>query len=167
MQTWKDIKAYILKKESKRRSHIEGTGGGPPCTIVFSNFEEEVLELLTPEAAGLLNIPEGGINSRVSSSLNNPEDNINIEESILNEYERDTEDCQIIESQNEQLHTESNNIEHISSNILKHQKETNISNEKATSETAQKINKQTKNYYKGKLYIKDIIHYFLLFYNNF
>ncbi|XP_071652752.1 uncharacterized protein [Temnothorax longispinosus] len=60
--TWKDIKSYILKKEAKRRSHVQGTGGGPPLKIAFSNFEEEVLELLTPEAAGMENIPEGGIN---------------------------------------------------------------------------------------------------------
>lgn len=75
MQTWKDIKAYILKKESKRRSHMEGTGG-PPFKIVFSNFEEGVLELLTPEAAGLLNIPEGGVN--IEPLLNIPEGDVNI-----------------------------------------------------------------------------------------
>ncbi|XP_077270234.1 uncharacterized protein LOC143901672 [Temnothorax americanus] len=61
-KTWKDIKSYILKKEAKRRSYVQGTGGGPPLKIAFSNFEEEVLELLTPEAAGMENIPEGGIN---------------------------------------------------------------------------------------------------------
>jgi len=41
---------------------VQGTGGGPPPKIPFSMFEEEVLKLLTPEAAGLENIPEDGIN---------------------------------------------------------------------------------------------------------
>lgn len=41
---------------------MQGTGGGPSPKIAFSTFEEEVLELLTPEAAGLGNIPEDGIN---------------------------------------------------------------------------------------------------------
>ncbi|XP_032688785.1 uncharacterized protein LOC116852463 [Odontomachus brunneus] len=60
-KTWKDMKSYILKKEVRRRSYIQGTGGGPPPQIFLSSFEEEVLEFLTPEAAGLQNIPEGGI----------------------------------------------------------------------------------------------------------
>ncbi|GAB1860807.1 Regulatory protein zeste [Camponotus japonicus] len=59
-KTWKDMKCYILKKEAKRRNYVQGTGGSPP-KIAFSTFEEEVLELLTPEAAGIENIPEGGI----------------------------------------------------------------------------------------------------------
>ncbi|XP_018364609.1 PREDICTED: uncharacterized protein LOC108762202 [Trachymyrmex cornetzi] len=110
-KTWKDIKAYILKKESKRRSHIEGTGGGPPSKIIFSNFEEEVLELLTPESAGLLNIPEGGINIEATTSLqNDPENYINIEESVLNDCERSTEDTVTIEPQIERLHTEIYNL---------------------------------------------------------
>lgn len=55
------IWSYIWKKEAKRRSYVQGTGGGPPPKIAFSIFEEEVLELLTPEAAGIENVPEGGI----------------------------------------------------------------------------------------------------------
>lgn len=55
------MKSYILKKEAKRRNYIQGTGGGSPPKIPFSSFEEEVLQLLTPEAAGMENIPEGGI----------------------------------------------------------------------------------------------------------
>lgn len=111
---------------------MEGTEGGPPSKIIFSNFEE-VLELLTPEAAGLLNIPEagvnieapllnipegdinieapllnipeGGINIEAPYILNIPEDDMNIEESVLNECERDTEEMtQIIESKGELLH---------------------------------------------------------------
>src|SRR5580765_867524 len=54
------MKSYVLKKEAKRRSYVQGTGGPPP-KITFSPFEEEMLQLLTPEAAGLENIPEGGI----------------------------------------------------------------------------------------------------------
>lgn len=65
LQTWKDIKQYILKKEAKRRSYTQGTGGGSPPRIAFSDFEEKVLHLLTPEAAGLENIPEGGISSAI------------------------------------------------------------------------------------------------------
>ncbi|KYQ47478.1 hypothetical protein ALC60_13499, partial [Trachymyrmex zeteki] len=59
---WKDIKSYILKKEAKRRTYMQGTGGGPSINISFTNFEEEVIEFLTPEAAGLEGIPKGGIN---------------------------------------------------------------------------------------------------------
>lgn len=55
------MKSYILKKEAKRRSYVQGTGGGPPPKIAFSPFEDEMLQLLTPEAARLENIPEGGI----------------------------------------------------------------------------------------------------------
>ncbi|KYN09166.1 hypothetical protein ALC57_18721 [Trachymyrmex cornetzi] len=60
-KTWEDIKAYIFKKEAKRRSYAQGTGGGPPSKVSFSSFDEDVLQLLTPEAAGLENIPEGGL----------------------------------------------------------------------------------------------------------
>lgn len=62
IQTWKDWKMYVLKKETKRRNHGFGTGGGPPIKIPFSSLEEELLEFITPEAAGLENVPQGGIN---------------------------------------------------------------------------------------------------------
>lgn len=55
------MKTYILKKEAKRRSYIQGTGGGPSPKVSFSDFEEEVIQLLIPEAAGVENIPEGGL----------------------------------------------------------------------------------------------------------
>jgi len=48
-----------LKKEAKRRNSIQGTSGLPP-KVNFSTFED-VLEFLIPEAAGMDNIPEGGI----------------------------------------------------------------------------------------------------------
>lgn len=53
---------YVLKKETKRRAHHQGKGGGSPIKISFSTLEEELFEFLTPEAAGLENIPHGGIN---------------------------------------------------------------------------------------------------------
>lgn len=86
MQTWKDVKGYILKKEAERRNYIQGTGGGPPPKIAFSNFEENVLQLLTLEAAGLENIPEGGITNKIPNinydieQINNTEINQNITE---------------------------------------------------------------------------------------
>lgn len=89
-QTWKDIKSYILKKEAKRRNHMQGTGGGPNINISFTNFEEEVLEFLTPEAAGLEDIPEGGINLELNEkdqeveeiNVQTVEENIGIEMEI-------------------------------------------------------------------------------------
>ncbi|KAL0105521.1 hypothetical protein PUN28_016885 [Cardiocondyla obscurior] len=59
--TWKDWKMNVLKKETKRRNNGMKTGGGSPKNVNFSSLEENLLEFLTPEAAGLLNIPEGGI----------------------------------------------------------------------------------------------------------
>lgn len=50
-----------LKKETKRRNHCLGTGGGSPINISFSPLEEELLEFITPEAAGFEDIPQGGI----------------------------------------------------------------------------------------------------------
>ncbi|CAL1672852.1 unnamed protein product [Lasius platythorax] len=61
LKTWKDWKIYVLKKETKRRNHGLGTGGGSPIKIPFSSLEEELLYFITPEAAGLENIPQGGI----------------------------------------------------------------------------------------------------------
>ncbi|XP_025997498.2 uncharacterized protein LOC105203464 isoform X3 [Solenopsis invicta] len=58
--TWKDWKMYVLKKETKRRNHGLGTGGGSPIKISFSSLEEDLLEFLTPESVGLSNIPQGG-----------------------------------------------------------------------------------------------------------
>jgi hypothetical protein len=60
---------------------MHGTGGGPPPKIAFSAFEEKVLEFLTPEAAGLENIPEGGINME-ENPINILEPTAEIEENI-------------------------------------------------------------------------------------
>ncbi|KMQ84791.1 hypothetical protein RF55_17114 [Lasius niger] len=103
-KTWKDIKSYILKKEAKRRSYVQGTGGGPPPKIAFSVFEEEVLELLTPEAAGLQNIPEGGINTEDNPILDNIEPVENYETTeqnmITEEDNRNTGDTENIPPHN-------------------------------------------------------------------
>ncbi|XP_018359009.1 PREDICTED: uncharacterized protein LOC108758510 [Trachymyrmex cornetzi] len=61
-KTWKDWKMYVLKKETKRRNYVSGTGGGSPIKIDLSLLEEELLDFVTPEAAGLENIPQGGLN---------------------------------------------------------------------------------------------------------
>ncbi|XP_025991739.1 uncharacterized protein LOC113004021 [Solenopsis invicta] len=82
-ETWKDIKSYILKKEAKRQNHMQGTGDGPSINISFTTFEEEVLEFLTPEAAGLKYIPEGGINLTLNENQEVKEINVQtIEEDI-------------------------------------------------------------------------------------
>jgi len=115
---------------------------------------------LTPEAAGLLNIPEGGVNIEallqnfpendvnleVTDLQNNSENDINTEEFVLNECERNMEETVIIEPQTELMHTEINNIENGSSNI-KQQKRKYIINKKTKNETAQNINKGSN---KGK-----------------
>ena len=87
------MKSYVLKKEAKRRSYVQGTGGPPP-KITFSPFEEEMLQLLTPEAAGLENIPEGGIYTE-----ENPisEDIIQVENI---EAEQDMQNNMIVEENN-------------------------------------------------------------------
>lgn len=59
-KTWKDWQSYVLKKETKRKNHMQGTGGGPPEKLVLSTLDEKLLTFLTPEAVGLLNVPEGG-----------------------------------------------------------------------------------------------------------
>lgn len=65
---------YVLKKETKRRNHSLGTGGGSPIMISFSSLEEELLDFITPEAAGLDNIPQGGIDlheTTIETNLDN------------------------------------------------------------------------------------------------
>lgn len=51
----------VLKKETERRNYSRGTGGGSPMKVNFTDIEEKLLELLIPEAAGIENIPQGGI----------------------------------------------------------------------------------------------------------
>ncbi|XP_029171738.1 uncharacterized protein LOC114941061 [Nylanderia fulva] len=73
LKTWKDWKMNVLKKESKRRNYCQGTGGGSPVKINFSPLEEELLDFLTPEAAGLENIPQGGVSFLQDHSNNSQE----------------------------------------------------------------------------------------------
>lgn len=61
---------YVLRKETKRRNSYQKTGGGSPMKISFSSLEEELLDFITPEAAGLENIPQGGIDLQEKSNYN-------------------------------------------------------------------------------------------------
>ncbi|XP_025997569.2 uncharacterized protein LOC113005876 [Solenopsis invicta] len=62
---------------------MQRTGGGPSINISFTTFEEEVLEFLTPEAAGLEDIPEGDINLTLNENQEAEKINVQtIEEDI-------------------------------------------------------------------------------------
>ncbi|XP_032685316.1 uncharacterized protein LOC116850780 [Odontomachus brunneus] len=116
-----EVMYYILKKEARRRSYIQGTEGGPPPQIFLSSFEEEVLEFLTPEAAGLQNIPEGGI-------IETAEETQTLSEccstSQINQF---TSHDKVIEKQNILPHVEiDDNIENTPPNITKRKKNVNI-----------------------------------------
>lgn len=75
MQTWRDWKSNVLKKCAQNKSYAGGTGGGPPKVFKLTELEENLLEIIGPEAAGLTDIPEGGnfnrIIQRESASINN------------------------------------------------------------------------------------------------
>lgn len=47
-----------------RRRNVQGTGGGLPKIVNFTDLEEQLLEILSPEAAGIANIPQGGFKSK-------------------------------------------------------------------------------------------------------
>ncbi|KYN50396.1 hypothetical protein ALC57_00033, partial [Trachymyrmex cornetzi] len=83
---WKDWKMYVLKKETKRRNDALKTGGGSPIKISFSPLKEELLEFITPEAAGLHNIPQGGFDV-CESIVELDQDNICLQEIHVEEYE--------------------------------------------------------------------------------
>lgn len=55
---------YVLKKETNRRRNAQSTGGGPPKIVNFTDLEEQLLEILTPEAAGMANIPQARFQSK-------------------------------------------------------------------------------------------------------
>lgn len=121
------MRSYILKKEAKRRNYVEGTGGGPPSKIYFSTLEEEVLEFLTPEVAGLQNIPEGGILETIEQTelQNVPEGGIPEINKLDTEY---IQDNLFIINNNETEEEEmpgTTNVENISSNITKKKKKVN------------------------------------------
>ncbi|EFN74507.1 hypothetical protein EAG_06732, partial [Camponotus floridanus] len=58
---WNDWRMNVLKKETKRRNYSRGTGGGSPIKVNFIDIEEKLLELLTPEVAGIASVPQGGV----------------------------------------------------------------------------------------------------------
>jgi len=72
MQTWRDWKANVLKKCAENKSYASGTGGGPPKVIKLTELEENLLEIINPEAAGLTDIPEGGNFNRVKQIKSTP-----------------------------------------------------------------------------------------------
>lgn len=114
---------------------MQGTGGGPSVQISFTNFEEEVLEFLTPEAAGLADIPEGGINVALNEKDQEEEEEINMQtvgENIGIDIEMDED------------------TENISTNIF-------ISEKTDSSGQKQKENKflNASNIKKGKLFEKN------------
>jgi len=75
-------------------------------------FEEEILELLTPEAAGLENIPEGGINVKENLSTNNSMVEPRLQEDIEN-----IEDIEIAEQDMHMITEANKNRENIIENI--------------------------------------------------
>lgn len=70
IQTWRDWKANVLKKCAQNKSYASGTSGGPPKTIVLTQLEEQLIEIVSPEATGLDNIPQGGAFNRMKKSFN-------------------------------------------------------------------------------------------------
>ncbi|XP_024879185.1 uncharacterized protein LOC112459365 [Temnothorax curvispinosus] len=86
-KTWRDWKANVLKKCTQNKSYAMGTGGGPLKTIALTQLEEELMEILSPEAIGLDSIPQGGSFNRIkekkSSDTISPQ-----EESLLRNVQR-------------------------------------------------------------------------------
>lgn len=52
-----------------------GTGGGSPKNLRLTTVENALIDFLTPDATGLSNIPEGGLENIISS--NNPRQDLN------------------------------------------------------------------------------------------
>ncbi|XP_077273047.1 uncharacterized protein LOC143903377 [Temnothorax americanus] len=73
IKSWSDWKTYVLKKKTNRRRNVQGTGGGPPKIVNFTDLEAQLLEILTPEAAGLANIPQAGFKSKKGTEIPYPE----------------------------------------------------------------------------------------------
>lgn len=79
---------YVLKKETKRRNSSLRTGGGSPKQINFSPLEENLLEFLTPEAAGLQDIPEGGLYVDKNQNFDSQENTIEYSDERMEEHEQ-------------------------------------------------------------------------------
>ncbi|XP_029158568.1 uncharacterized protein LOC114943742 [Nylanderia fulva] len=75
-KTWRDWKSNVLKKCAQNKSYAGGTGGGPPKILKLTELEENLLEIIDPEAAGLPEIPEGGNFSRIKQKKSAPNDTI-------------------------------------------------------------------------------------------
>ncbi|XP_078309333.1 uncharacterized protein LOC111131238 [Crassostrea virginica] len=66
---WKDAKTAVKKKESKRKSGLQKTGGGPPVDVTFRPWELDVLSLIPEETiSGLEGAIDTSINKNVSES---------------------------------------------------------------------------------------------------
>lgn len=63
-QTWRDWKSNVLKKQAENKRYAGGTGGGPPKKVVFTEVEEDLLDFLTPDASGLMDIPQPGFSNQ-------------------------------------------------------------------------------------------------------
>lgn len=54
------LEIKCAKKCAKIKSYAGATGGGPPKVLMLTELEESLLEIIGPEAAGLIDISEGG-----------------------------------------------------------------------------------------------------------
>nr|XP_022300425.1 uncharacterized protein LOC111108680 [Crassostrea virginica] len=82
---WKDAKTAVKKKESKRKSGIQKTGGGPPVDVTFRPWELDVLSLIPEETIS-------GLEGAIDTSINK-----NVSESTLSTYPDGVENPFIIE----------------------------------------------------------------------
>lgn len=46
MQSWFDFKGKTKDKLKEIRQHRNKTGGGPPCNIVLTDFEERLISIV-------------------------------------------------------------------------------------------------------------------------
>ncbi|XP_012285524.1 uncharacterized protein LOC105702496 [Orussus abietinus] len=67
-KTWRDWKSNVLKKVLKRR-HVAGIGGGSPLKLSLTSIENNLLEFLAPDVAGLTGVIEGGLGNVGPSPL--------------------------------------------------------------------------------------------------
>ncbi|KMQ84877.1 thermostable monoacylglycerol lipase, partial [Lasius niger] len=68
--TWRNWKCNTLKKITKQKTHMMGTGGGSPAkNLHLTSIEHGLLDFLTPDAIGLTGISEGGFEDVVPNQL--------------------------------------------------------------------------------------------------
>lgn len=46
VQSWSDFKQSTKSKVKKIRQHRNGTGGGPACNVVLTDFEESIVGII-------------------------------------------------------------------------------------------------------------------------